>query len=67
VDRFYNFKKRETHKNYLMLLINMEAKRTIPVCFKPDEINLIEKYAKQFGMTNYSQAIEKLASDLKKI
>jgi len=50
-----------------MLLINMEAKRTIPVCFKPDEIKLLEKYAKQFGMINYSQAIEKLASDLKKI
>ncbi|HEX7257546.1 MAG TPA: hypothetical protein VF242_05755 [Nitrososphaeraceae archaeon] len=45
----------------------MEAKRTIPVCFKPDEIKLLEKYAKKFGMTNYSQAIEKLASDIKKI
>jgi hypothetical protein len=50
-----------------MLLITMEAKRTIPVCFKPDDIKLLEKYAKQFGMINYSQAIEKLASDLKKI
>ena len=50
-----------------MFLINMEGNRTIPVCFKPDEIKLIEKYAKQFRMTNYSQAIEKLASDLKKI
>ena len=64
--RFY-FQKKETHKNHLMLLIDMEAKKTIPVCFKPDEIKLIEKYAKQFGMTNYSQAIEKLATDLKKI
>jgi hypothetical protein len=45
----------------------MEAKRSIPVCFTPNEIELIEKYAKLFGMTNYSQAIEKLASDLKKI
>jgi hypothetical protein len=45
----------------------MEAKRTIPVCFKPDEIKLIEEYARGFGMTNYSQAIEKLASDIKKI
>jgi hypothetical protein len=49
-----------------MLLSTMEAKRSIPVCFKPNEIELIEKYAKQFGMTNYSQAIEKLAFDLKK-
>jgi hypothetical protein len=50
-----------------MLLINMESNRTIPVCFKPEEIKLIEKYAKEFGMTNYSQAIEKIASDLKKV
>ena len=49
-----------------MFLINMEANRAIPVCFKSHEIELIEKYAKQFGMTNYSQAIEKLASELKK-
>jgi hypothetical protein len=64
---FIVFKKKETYKNYLMLLKNMESKRTIPVCFKPDEIKLIESYAKRFGMTNYSQAIEKLAADLKKI
>ena len=43
----------------------MEYKLSVPVCFKPDEIKLIENYAKKFGMTNYSQAIEKLASDLK--
>ena len=42
----------------------MEDKRTIPVCFKPDEIKLLEKFAKNCGMTNNSQAIEKLASDL---
>ena len=62
----FSFKK-ETYKNYIILLINMEAKRSIPVCFTPNEIELIEKYAKQFGMTNYSQAIEKIASDLKKV
>jgi len=57
--------KRKTHKNHDMLLIDMKGKRTIPVCFKPDEIKLIEEYAKQFGMINHSQAIEKLASELK--
>jgi hypothetical protein len=67
ITNFFSFKKKETHKNYLVLLKNMEDKRSIPVCFKPDEIKLIENYAKRFGMTNYSQAIEKLASDLKKI
>jgi hypothetical protein len=42
----------------------MENKRTIPLCFKPDEIKLLEKFAKKFGMINNSQAIEKLASGL---
>ena len=42
----------------------MENKRTIPVCFKPDEIKLLEKFAKNCGMMNNSQAIEKIASDL---
>ena len=49
-----------------MPLLTMEAKRTIPVCFKPDEIKLLEKYVKQFEMINYSQTIDKLASNLKK-
>ena len=28
----------------------MEEKRTIPVCFKPEEIELIENIAKKLGM-----------------
>lgn len=47
-----------------MLLIIMEAKRTIPVCFKPEELKLIETFAKKLGMINSSQAIEKIASEL---
>jgi hypothetical protein len=40
----------------------MSGKRTMPICFKPDELIIIEEYAKRMGMTNYSQAIEKVAS-----
>jgi len=43
----------------------MKDKRTIPVCFKPEELKLIETFAKKnAGMTNSSQAIEKIVSDL---
>ena len=47
-----------------MVLLIMEDKRTIPVCFKPEELKLIEDFAKKFGMINSSQAIEKIASRL---
>lgn len=42
----------------------MEDKRTIPVCFKPEELKLIENFAKKMGMVNSSQAIEKIVSEL---
>lgn len=42
----------------------MEDKRTIPVCFKPEELKLIENCAKKLGMVNSSQAIEKIVSEL---
>ncbi len=54
----------ETHKNPRMILIIMEDKRTIPVCFKPEELKLIEDFAKKLGMINSSQAIEKMVSEL---
>lgn len=34
--------------------------RTIPVCFTPSQLKFLEKYAKENGMLNYSQAIESL-------
>jgi hypothetical protein len=37
-------------------------KRTMPVCFSQEDLNLLEKYAKKKGMTNYSQAIESVAT-----
>ena len=48
-----------------MVLIIMEDKRTMPVCFKPEELKLIEDFAKKLGMINSSQAIEKIISDLR--
>jgi hypothetical protein len=42
----------------------MEDKLTIPVCFQPEEIELIETFAKKLGMINSSQAIEKMVSEL---
>lgn len=44
----------------------MSGKRTMPICFKPYELAIIEEYAKKMGMTNYNQAIEKIASKLNK-
>jgi hypothetical protein len=37
-------------------------KRTMPICFSRENLILLEKYAKKKGMTNYSQAIENLAT-----
>jgi len=37
-------------------------KRIMPVCFSRENLILLEKYAKKKGMTNYSQAIENLAT-----
>lgn len=33
-------------------------KRTMPICFTPDQVKLLESYAKRNGMLNSSQAIE---------
>ena len=38
----------------------MSDKRTMPVCFTPDQLKIVEDYAKRKGMLNVSQAIEEL-------
>jgi hypothetical protein len=38
----------------------MSDKRTIPVCFTPEQLKAVEEYAKKNGMLNASQAIEEL-------
>jgi hypothetical protein len=35
-------------------------RRTMPVCFRSDQLKLIEEYAKRRGMLNVTQAIEEL-------
>lgn len=34
--------------------------RTMPVCFTPEQLKVVEEYAKKRGMLNASQAIEEL-------
>lgn len=38
----------------------MSDKKTIPVCFTPEQLKAVEEYAKKKGMLNAGQAIEKL-------
>jgi hypothetical protein len=38
-----------------------DNKRTMPVCFTPDQLKIVEDYAKRKGMLNTSQAIEEIA------
>jgi hypothetical protein len=45
------------HPGYLV----MNDKRTMPVCFTPEQLKAVEEYAKRKGMLNASQAIEDLA------
>ena len=38
-------------------------KRSMPVCFTNDQYKMIEEYAKERGMLNASQALEKLLDE----
>ncbi|WKT57686.1 hypothetical protein QVH35_10215 [Candidatus Nitrosotenuis chungbukensis] len=40
------------------------SKRTMPVCFTAEQYAKIEKIAKEQGMVNASQAIEKLLKEI---
>jgi hypothetical protein len=44
-----------------MHTLESNDKRTMPVCFTPDELRIVEEYARSKGMLNASQAIEELA------
>lgn len=43
---------------------DVHTKRTIPVCFKQENLRILEDYAKKKGMLDYSQAVEYLAQDV---
>lgn len=38
-------------------------KRIMPVCFTPEQLKVVEEYAKKKGMLNASQALEELAGN----
>ena len=40
--------------------MSSQEKRTMPVCLTPQQMAVIEEYAKAKGMLNVSQAIEEL-------
>jgi hypothetical protein len=40
-----------------------EHNRTMPVCFTPEQLKVVEEYAKKKGMLNASQALEELADN----
>ena len=39
------------------------TKRTMPICFTPEQYKKIEQYAKKHKMINVQQAIEKLLEE----
>lgn len=41
----------------------VEEKRTMPVCFTPEQLKVVEEYAKKKGMLNASQAVEELTGN----
>lgn len=45
-------------------VIQNMSKRTMPVCFTAEQYAKIEKIAKEQGMINASQAIEKLLKEI---
>lgn len=38
--------------------------KSMPVCFTPDQLKILESYAKKKGMLNYDQAIEEIIKSL---
>ena len=39
----------------------------MPICFTPDQLKLLEKYAREKGMLNFSQAVEQIISSNAKV
>ncbi|MGA8106560.1 MAG: hypothetical protein WB815_07880 [Nitrososphaeraceae archaeon] len=38
-----------------------DDKRTLPICFVPEQLAFLKEFAKKKGMTSYSQAVEFVA------
>ncbi len=39
-----------------------KEKRSMPICFTPEQIKILEDYAKEKGMLNYGQVVESIIS-----
>jgi hypothetical protein len=39
-----------------------DKRRNMPVCLSPEQLGLLEKFAKMKGMISYSQAVEFIAT-----
>ena len=44
-----------------MNMIEQDSRRTMHVCLSPEQLTIVEEYAKSKGMLNVSQAVEELA------
>jgi hypothetical protein len=42
--------------------MNDTSQKTMPICFSPEQLKFIEKYAKSKGMVNASQAVEDIVT-----
>ncbi|MGN6348101.1 MAG: hypothetical protein ACTHJ2_00030 [Candidatus Nitrosocosmicus sp.] len=38
--------------------------KSMPICFTPDQLKILESYAKEKGMLNYDQALEEIIKSL---
>jgi hypothetical protein len=43
-------------------MIDVNSKKVIPICFKPEQLKILEHYARGKGALTVGQAIEKLVS-----
>ena len=55
------FRKRVIILPALKCAMNSEQNKTMPVCFTPEQLKVVEEYARKKGMLNASQALEELA------
>lgn len=62
----FGWKKNFNTRRFYFTRMN-DLKRTMPVCFTPEQVKLLEKYAKEKGMLNFSQAVEQIISSNAKI
>ena len=63
---FFQFCNKILISGQLSLKYMNNERRSMPICFTPEQIKLLEDYAKKKGMLNSSQAIEHVILNLDK-